>query len=240
MVEALLRKDVEPRSDFKLFVFPRPEEGSTAEKFLSSLGCLPRTTNFKRGEWGFEESAETPLTGQRVQDLLKTIRPNVLFFIDPFKDDRAAKFDAHVPLRENGDPVPAIIGICSLMPGETNSLLGLAHAAGAPLRALDLPEGLVPGTLGTVTVDLDAIIVFSEEAKSAWEKLIPGNYIVVSPGDPEGSKKAISDVLELHGRPTQSEWERKPGREAKWYKRLVKRNTRLVARVVKDKFSGKV
>lgn len=240
MVERSQHIEGDVREGFKPFAFPKPEEGSIAEKFLSNLGCLSRTTDFKRGEWGFEESVETPLTEQKVRDILKTIRPDVLFFVDPFKNDRAAKFDAQIPLRENGEPLPAVIGIFSLMPHETNPLLSWAHAAGAPLRVLDLPEGVVPGTLGTVTVDLDAIIVFSEEAKSAWEKLIPGNYIVVLPEDKEGARKAVSDVLENHGKPEQSEWERKPGREAKWYSRLVKRNARRVVHAIEGKLSSKV
>lgn len=195
-------------------------ENSAVSQLLDNASFLLNIRNvasFKRGRWGYTD--EVPLTREKAKNLIITTRPDVIIIADPLEGRKAANFMSLVPkINGRGTPLPAAIGIFDKFPQEISEPLGLSRFFGGPFRDLHLSDRRIPipGYLGTVMDQLDARVVFSEEAKKAWEQYYPEEYKVISMEDLiEGTRQFIdyvNEVLENHGRPDISSWEPKPRR----------------------------
>ncbi len=217
MVEKLKGVDLEPKSGFQSFIFPQIRDDSmmrdsnvpnlALRSFLQGLGN--RSTNYKRGSFGYKEGFEKRLNIAVAQDMILTARPDVVLFIDPNKDDRAAKFSGRIQSRDDGRLLPATVGIFTLMPEETNPLIVLAKTAREPFNTIGILP--IPGYVGTVMEDLDGIIVLTQEHLIAWQELYPEKkYFVFDESKPHLAKDFIEDVISEHGKPKNEDWDKKP------------------------------
>ena len=213
------------------FVFPSPSNPEYKNVPIVSLvnHLNPRTTEVsdrwsKIGDTKIYHDHK--LTKARVKDIILTLRPELVGFIDPFDNGKCPNVMSQVSRRRrDGKSVPGIVAIMTHEPPEQ-----FKNAHKIEEHANFLPENMRPGHLFTVRRDIDIVIVSSEELKVIWEEHLPEKKVVaIDPREKDAEEKLLQVLKELVDTHNYSDvdWEKKKGRGLggvifdRWFRREI-------------------
>lgn len=155
------------------------EEENAADYILGrAIGISSNMTSSKIG---------VSLNKGLAEAILLTIRPDIVELQEPFAGQGAHTISSAIQKREDGRPLPAVIGVFHAraedLDRRTQALLWIAKKViKKPTHKWGIPTGLTPGPITTVMDLLDGRIAISNATADFWNSIYPSDYEVIYNG----------------------------------------------------------